>query len=207
MTPDELTAVADSVDGDLADRIRFLVELDRLKTVTRRSYVAGGERRENSAEHSWHLAMCAIVLAPHAQGPIDLDRVVRMLMVHDIVEIDAGDVFVYDTAAREAKASEEQAAAERIFGLLPGSAAAQLRGLWDEYEARQSPEARFAYAVDRLQPLLLNVLADGRTWTEADIGASRVLDVNRPIEDGSAELWQLAQALIAASRQRGHLRY
>lgn len=210
MNPDDIRADASTFSPDLADRLRFLIELDRLKAVERRSFVGGGTRRENSAEHSWHLALFALVLAPAARRPddgraLDVERVVRMLLVHDVVEIDAGDVFVYDTAAREAKAAEEALAAERIFGLLPGSAGDELRQLWEEYEARTTPESQYAHAVDRLQPLLLNLLAGGQTWSESGITEDRVREVNAGIEVGAPDLWPIVSSLLDAAVASGIL--
>ena len=143
-------------DDRLTQQLRFLLELDRLKSVFRQSRLIHTDRMENSAEHSWHLAMLAVVLAEYAAEDIDLVRVVKMALIHDIVEIDAGDTYIYDEQARREKARLEQQAAERIFGLLPKQQAAELRTLWEEFEAKQTPEARFAGALDRLQPLLLN---------------------------------------------------
>ena len=145
----------------LERQIAFIVELDKLKSVFRRSYVLGAERRENSAEHSWQAALAAMMLAEHADEAVDRERVVKMLLVHDVVEIDAGDVPVYDLEARAAKVQEEEQAAERIFGLLPDDLAGEIRALWDEYEAQETPNARFAKAIDRLLPLLHNARGGG----------------------------------------------
>ena len=147
----------------------------------------------------------AMVLAEHAAQPIDLLRVVQMVIVHDLVEIDAGDTFIYDTAARADKAEAEALAARRIFGQLPEDQAENLLAMWEEYEAHETPEARFGHALDRLQPLMLNHASGGTTWTEHGITADRVLDVNRQIEAGSAALWEAAQTLIADAVARGYL--
>ncbi len=173
----------------LERQIEFIVELDKLKSVFRRSYVIGTDRHENSAEHSWQAALAAMMLAEHADEDLDRERVVKMLLIHDVVEIDAGDVLVYDLEARAAKAEEEARAAERIFGLLPDDLAGEIRALWDEYEAQETPTARFAKAIDRLLPLLHNIRGGGRTWKDLGIVESQVREVNAVIEQGSKKLW------------------
>jgi putative hydrolase of HD superfamily len=188
----------------LGRQIQFILEIDKLKGVLRRTQLPMG-RRENSAEHSWHLAMAALLLAEHANQKVDIGRVVQMLLVHDIVEIDAGDTFIYDEAAEEQKTVRERQAAERIFNLLPADQASWVRGLWEEYEQRRTPEARYAYAVDRLQPILLNYTCQGRMWREHGITASRVLARNRPIEAGSVRLWEHTQELIEGAVRQGFL--
>jgi len=203
---EEVVDAARGAGGDdLAARVRFLLELDALKRVHRRSLLVDASRPENSAEHSWHLALFALLLAPHAADAIDVPRVVEMLLVHDVVEIDAGDVLVYDTVAMADKARAEAEAADRIFGLLPGAEGARLRGLWEEYEDRATPEARFAYAVDRLQPVLLNALSGGRTWQDHGVHLGRVLEVNAPIGDAAPELWVFARAVLDGAVADGRL--
>ncbi len=176
------TLAALAGDSQLADRIRFVVELDRLKQVLRRTVVTDGTRRENTAEHSWHVAMMALVLADTADEPVDPMRVARLLLVHDIVEIDAGDTFVYDTDGQKTKAARERAAAERLFGLLPDGQGDELRACWFEFEDGTTAEARFARALDRLQPLLLNHASAGQAWREHGITADQVRAVNAAIE-------------------------
>ena len=182
---------------DLTRRLAFLAEIDRLKTVLRQSRIADRSRRENSAEHSWHLAMFAIVLAPHAEG-VDMLHVVKLLLVHDIVEIDAGDVpFHQAVKDHERIAAAEAAAAERIFGLLPEAQGRELHDLWREFEAAGTKEARFAKALDRLQPVFLNTLTDGGTWNDFEVSEEQVMArCGPPIERGSPELWQAAAGLI-----------
>jgi putative hydrolase of HD superfamily len=189
----------------LARQIAFLLEIDKLKSILRRSYLLNESRRENSAEHSWHLAMMALIVAEHANAPVDPLRVLKMLIVHDVVEIDADDTYIYDTAGAADKAVREQAAAVRIFGLLPPDQERELRALWDEFETRQTPEARFAAALDRLMPLLHNAMTQGRSWREHGIVSSQVLELNRHIADGSEALWEYAQAVIAEAVAHGHL--
>jgi putative hydrolases of HD superfamily len=180
----------------LKQQMQFLVEIDKLKGVFRRTYLADGSRKENDAEHSWHFAIAAILLAEHAAEPIDVLRAAKMALIHDLVEIDAGDVTVYDLAAREAQKAKERAAAERIFALLPADQAKELRAIWEEFEARQTPEARFAAAIDRMQSILLNVASGGRTWREIGVTADRVRSVNSHIAQGSPAVWEFVQEII-----------
>lgn len=205
MDADRALELADGLDADVAARMRFVLELDRLKNVLRQTPLADDSRPENSAEHSWHLAMVAMAMAPLASEPIDLDRVLKILLVHDVVEIDAGDVFIYDEEARRAKEIEEQAAADRIFALVPEPVATELRELWDEYESRATAEARFAYSCDRLQPLLLNLASGGGSWRTHDVTADRVRAINGPIEVGLPGVWAVADALLDAAVDDGTL--
>ena len=189
----------------LAQQLGFLLELDKAKTIIRRSYLTDGSRLENDAEHMWHLALFVLVLAEHAGEPIDVTKVLKMVLVHDIVEIDAGDVFVYDEAARAGKEALERAAADRLYGLLPPDQGAELRALWDEFEAKETPEARFAGAVDRLQPLLLNLTTKGRSWQEHGVTADRVLALNARIGLGSPALWTHVEQLLHRAVADGYL--
>jgi putative hydrolases of HD superfamily len=189
----------------LARQLDFVLELDRLKNVLRRTLLTDRSRHENSAEHSWHIALMAVVLAEHADEAVDVARVVKMLLVHDVVEIDAGDTYVYDVVAAADKVEREVRAAERLFGLLPEDQAAEVRALWDEFESRATPEARFAHAVDRLQPVLHNFATEGEAWRHHGVTADRVESVNRHIAEGSRSLWQHARRLIAEAVERGFL--
>jgi len=198
--------LAGEIDADIAARLRFVLELDRLKQVLRQTLLADSSRRENSAEHSWHLAMTALVMAPRASEPIDVERVLRILLVHDIVEIDAGDVFIYDTEARADNEAAEQAAAERIFGLAPEPVRSELHELWQEYEAQQTPEARFAYSCDRLQPMLLNLVGGGGSWRDHDLPVDAVKGVNEKIAWGLPDVWKVAERLLDAAVDDGSLR-
>ena len=182
---------------DLDEQMRFVNEAGRLKGVLRQTPLTEPARRENSAEHSWHLAVMALVLAEHAPPGTDLSRVIAMLLVHDMVEIDAGDLFLYADAAQHARQQQaERAAADRIFALLPDGQAARIRALWDEFTERGTPEAKFARAMDRLQPMLANVQAGGGTWAEHGITAGQVLRNVALIEDGSAVLGRYARDLV-----------
>lgn len=188
----------------LDQQIRFILEIDRLKTVLRRSTIVGG-RRENAAEHSWHLATMAVILAEHTAEPVDLARVLKMLLIHDVIEIDAGDTFAYDQAGNVDKLERERRAADRLFGLLPPDQARELRALWDEFEARATPEAAFAAALDRLMPLLHNFHAAGRTWQEHGVTSDQVLARNAPIRESSQALWQFARSVIEDAVAQGYL--
>jgi putative hydrolase of HD superfamily len=186
------------------DLIAFILEIDRLKGVTRKTRPAGMERLENSAEHSWQIAMMALALAPHAAGPVDIDRVVRMLLVHDIGEIDTGDTLVYVEDGWEERKAAERAAVQRIFGLLAPEQAVPLVALWEEFEAESSPEARFAHAIDRAMPVLLNLSAEGRSWRENGVSHARVVRrIAAPIRDGCPALWTYLEARLEEGRQRG----
>lgn len=190
----------------LQQQLRFVLEADRLKTVLRQTFLADASRQENSAEHSWHLALMAFLLAEHVGEEMDIGRVALMLLLHDLVEIEAGDTFAYDAEASLDKAVREREAADRIFGLLPDDQAASFRMLWEEFEHRTTPEARFANALDRLQPVLLNFHSGGEGWRRWDVNAEQVLERNRPIGDASPSLWHHARGLIHEARQRGWLR-
>jgi putative hydrolase of HD superfamily len=189
----------------LQNQIAFLLEIDCVKQVTRQTLIADGSRRENDAEHSWHLAVMAAVLAEYGPPELDLGRVVRMLLVHDLVEIDAGDTYCYDTAACLTQRDRELKAADRIFALLPADQAAEFRGLWDEFEARETPEARFAAALDRVQPVLLNYHTRGKSWLERGITRGQVIERNRHIERGAPRLWAYVRGLIDDAVERGYL--
>lgn len=190
---------------DLEKLVEFLREVDQLKSVERRSLLMDSSRHENSAEHSWHVALMAMVLAPYANEPIDTDHVVRMLLIHDLVEIYAGDTFAYDRAGRKEAAVRERAAAQRLFGLLPAPAQSQMWALWQEFESLSTPESRFAKALDRFMPVLHNYFTQGATWREHNVTLAQVLDLNQIIDQGSTRLWTYVQALLADAAQRGYL--
>lgn len=189
----------------LAQQLAFLREIDALKGVQRRSLCMDASRRENSAEHSWHIALMALVLHEYAEPSVDLARVLMLLLVHDIVEIDAGDTFCYDTDGYRDKQAREQAAADRIFNLLPAEQADRIHRLWREFEEARTAEARFANAVDRLMPLLHNYYTGGRVWQEHGVDRDQVIGRNRVIRAGAPRLWDYAQALIDDAVARGLL--
>lgn len=194
------------MNARLQQQIDFIIEIDKLKQVFRRSYLIDQSRHENDAEHSWHLAMMALVLAEHATEQIDIARVVKMVVIHDIVEVDAGDVFLYDEEATKNKAVREQQAAERLFGMLPADQASDFRATWEEFEARQTAEARFAAALDRLQPLIHHIQSKGKTWQEHGVTLDRVMQRNSHIADASPALWEYAQSLIQHAVAEGYLK-
>ncbi|MDX3661921.1 HD domain-containing protein [Streptomyces sp. ID05-26A] len=194
------------VDSRLREHLTFLIEVDQLKTVLRASPLAAADRRENDAEHSWHLALMVMTLAEYADEPIDVGHTMKLVVVHDLVEIYAGDTPIYDTALGESQQEREEAAADRLFGILPPDAGRTVRALWDEFEARQTPEARFAKAMDRLQPLLLNWMAKGGTWRTPGVTADDVRARKAVIGEGSAKLWEAALELIDEGERRGWAR-
>ena len=202
----ETNPFPDAIEGRLREQLTFLIEADRLKTVLRRSPLAAADRRENDAEHSWHLALMTAILAEYADEKVDAGRVVQLVIVHDLVEIYAGDTFLYDDAMAASQQERERAAAERLFGLLPADQAALMRARWDEFEARQTPESRFAKAMDRLQPILLNWMARGGTWRAPGVTAADVRARTSMIGDASASLWAAGRALIDESERRGWAR-
>jgi putative hydrolases of HD superfamily len=189
----------------LTQQIQFILEVDKLKNIIRRTYVTGGARHENSAEHSWQLAIMALTLAEHANEPVDVSYVMKMVVIHDIVEIDAGDTYFFDDAGTADKAVREQQAAARLFGLLPDDQAVELRQLWEEFEARETPEARFANAIDRLMPLLLNYETQGQSWQEHGIHSDDILPRMAHVSAGSETIWQLIQSIVAAAVAEGFL--
>jgi putative hydrolase of HD superfamily len=190
----------------LARQIDFIAECDKLKEIFRQTINTQSRRAENDAEHSWHLCLCVIVLAEHANVPnLDVLRVLKMLIVHDLVEIDAGDTFAYDVAAMATQHEREAIAAERIFGLLPTDQARDFRALWDEFEAKATPEAKFATAVDRFQPMLLNCRSQGAAWNKHGVTHDRVVARNQHIADGCVELWRYAERMLQDVVNAGHL--
>lgn len=196
------------MDDRLRRQLAFLVEVDRAKQVLRQNPLADGSRRENDAEHMWHLALAVLVLAEHASGPVDVANVLRMVLIHDLVEIDAGDTFTYDESRRDSAAvmAAERAAAARIFGLLPHDQATLFRDAWEEFEARATPDARLAAAVDRLLPVLLNHAAHGGAWTAHDVDEAAVRSRNAHVADGAPALWDALSSLVDDAVRQGFLR-
>lgn len=200
-----LPAWSEELAPRLSSQIDFLIAIDALKSVYRATLIAAGDRHENSAEHSWHLTLFARILAEHANQPVDVDRVIFMLMVHDIVEVDAGDVPIHGLQNPN-KEADEQAAATRLFGLLPDDQALLLRQCWDEFEEGETADARFAKAIDRLQPILLNAVTGGGTWKEFNVSLEQVRTRTAQIGKGSDELWDMANAIFSEAVDRGWLR-
>ncbi|EIW7860267.1 HD domain-containing protein [Vibrio parahaemolyticus] len=191
----------------LEKQLALLIELDKLKSVLRRTRVKSAEGRlENSGEHSWHVALMAVLMEEHANAPVDICRVMKMLLIHDVVEIDAGDTFVYDTAASKEQAKKEIKAAERLFGMLPTDQGQELLALWQEFEAAQSDDAKYAKALDRLIPMLLNYNNNGQSWKENSVTREQALTINKRIEFGSVTLWDKAKELIEEATEKGWLK-
>lgn len=205
-TPSDFHATIAGIGGHaLAERLRFITEIDKLKSIIRQTPLLDRSRKENDAEHSWHLAMMACVLADYADKDVDMLRVIRMLLIHDIVEIDAGDTFLYDTSAgAEQQEEKEMAAADRLFGLLPAPQAREFRALWDEFEAHESADAQFARSMDRLQPFLHNFLTQGMMWRQHGVHPDQVRERMSVIADGSGKLHALVQQLIDEAEARGY---
>jgi 5'-deoxynucleotidase YfbR-like HD superfamily hydrolase len=190
----------------LTRQINFILEADKLKAIIRNTLLTDRSRFENAAEHSWHAALTAVVIFDTASvNGIDLAHIVKMLLVHDLVEIDAGDTFCYSHEQRQTQMRREQKAAERIFGLLPDKQAHELRQLWREFEARQTPEARFANAVDRLQPLLQAIQTQGKTWRENQIRKGQVIERMQPVRTALPLLWGYVMELIEDAADKGYL--
>lgn len=189
----------------LAAQLRFLAELDRAKTVLRHNHVTGTDRREDDAQHQWHVAVMALFLAEYSEEEVDVPKVVAMLLLHDVVEIDAGDVFAYDEIGRAGKRERELAAADRIYRLLPDDQAAWARALWEEFEEGASADARFARALDRLQVLLQNVATGGAAWRRYGTTVDRVRDRNAAIGEASTLLWDHARGVIESAARAGML--
>jgi putative hydrolase of HD superfamily len=193
----------ETIEARLRQQLTFLVEVDRLKTVLRQSPLAAADRRENDAEHSWHLAMLVVVLSEYADEPIDIKRTLELVLLHDLVEIYAGDTPLYDSELSVGQADRESDSADALFALLPTDQAERFRSLWDEFEARQTPEARFAKAMDRLQPLMLNWMARGGTWQTPGVTADDVRSRKAVIGNASSALWTAGLELIDEGERRG----
>lgn len=191
---------------NLLQQVAFIKEIDKLKYIQRKTKLFNSDRHENDAEHSWHLAMMTIVLAEHSDKPIDVLKVVKMVLIHDIVEIDAGDVFIYDTVKNHSNTDEELLAAQRIFGLLPEEQAKEFIAIWQEFEDGKTDEAKFAKTMDRFEPLLQNTSNNGGTWREFDVPYQKVYDKKVAIKEGSATIWNYAENLINESVAKGILK-
>lgn len=190
----------------LQKQMDFILEADKIKKVTRQTYLSDGSRKENDAEHSWHLALMCGLLAEYANEKIDVAKTMLMVLIHDIVEIDAGDTYAYDTSGNATKREREVKAAERIFQLLPKDQARLLRDLWEEFEASSTPEARFALALDKIQPVLLNNASGGVSWREHQVQISQILKRNEKTPEGSEALWAYAKGLIDKNVENGNIR-
>lgn len=190
---------------NLQQQVAFIKEIDKLKYIQRKTKLFNSDRNENDAEHSWHLALMTLVLAEHADKPIDVLKVVKMVLIHDIVEIDAGDIFIYDTLKNHTNTEQEAIAAQRIFGLLPKEQAEEFIAIWQEFEDGITDEAKFAKAMDRFKPLLQNTSNNGGTWREFDVPYQKVYDKKKAIKEGSGVIWDYAENLINESVEKGIL--
>lgn len=194
------------MDERLKKQMDFLLEVDKLKCIYRQTYLSNGERKENDAEHSWHLALMAVLLQEYSNEPVDVVKVMTMVLIHDLVEIDAGDTYAYDTAGNQTKREREVKAAQRIFGILPKDQEEAFRALWEEFEAYETPEAKFAHVCDNMQPFMLNHATGGRSWQEHGVKKSQVLNRNRYLEDGSKTMKQYFDEIIEEHVKEGNLK-
>lgn len=190
----------------IQQHVDFIKEIDKLKYIQRKTKLFNSNRNENDAEHSWHLAMMALVLAPHANTQIDLLKVLKMVLIHDIVEIDAGDTFLYDTQKSHVNTDEELIAAKRIFGLLPTEQAQDFIAIWQEFEAGETEEAKFAKAMDRFEPMLQNASNQGGTWKEFNVPYEKVFEKKKVIKNGSETVWAYAENLLNSCVEKGYLK-
>ena len=191
---------------NLLKQIAFIKEIDKLKYIQRKTKLFNSNRHENDAEHSWHLAMMTLVLAEHSDKTIDVLKVLKMVLIHDIVEIDAGDIFLYDSTKNHTNSEEELIAAKRIFGLLPECQAEEFIAIWEEFEKGDTDEAKFAKSIDRFEPLLQNITNNGGTWVEFDVPYQKVYNQKKVIKNGSEEIWSYAENLINESVEQGFLK-
>ena len=190
----------------LKKQMEFIIEVDKLKDIIRQTNLTNGERKENDAEHSWHLALMAVFLSEYAKEPVDVLQVIKMVLIHDLVEIDAGDTYLYDEAGNGTTAAREQKAAERIFNILPGDQAEELFQLWQEFEDRKTPESKFANTLDRIQPVLLNDATEGRAWREHDVCIDQIMSKNEYTSQGSDVLWAYIQEVFEKNIENGNIK-
>ena len=190
----------------LKKQMEFIIEVDKLKNIIRQTNLTNGERKENDAEHSWHLALMAVFLSEYAKEPVDVLQVIKMVLIHDLVEIDAGDTYLYDEAGNGTKAAREQKAAERIFNILPGDQAEELFQLWQEFEDRKTPESKFANTLDRIQPVLLTDATEGRAWREHDVCIDQIMSKNEYTSQGSDVLWAYIQEVFEKNIENGNIK-
>ena len=189
----------------MKQQIAFLMEIDKVKNIFRQTYLADGKRKENDAEHSWHLAIAAFLLKEYVAEDVDVMKVMIMVLIHDLVEIDAGDTYAYDAEGAKTKRAREVAAADRIFGMLPEDQGGYFRVLWDEFEAYESDDAKFAHLLDNFQPLLLNHESNGKSWTEHHVKKSQIYKRNEKIEETSPEVWERMKQIVEEHIALGHV--
>ncbi|MFV0466528.1 MAG: HD domain-containing protein [Lachnospiraceae bacterium] len=193
------------MDNNLQDTLNFILELDKQKEIMRQTYLASGVRKENDAEHGWHLAVMAVLLADYANEKIDILRTVKMVLLHDIIEIDAGDTYAYDTSGNETKIQREQIAADRLYGLLPEGQRDEYLSIWEEFEAMETPEAKFANTLDKIQPVLLTNAQGGLSWREHQVTKSQIMKRNSRTAEGSQILWQVIEEMIYSNLEKENL--
>lgn len=189
----------------LKKQMDFILEVDKVKNIFRQTYLADGNRKENDAEHSWHLALMAVLLKEYSNEEVDLSKVVPMVLIHDLVEIDAGDTYAYDEAGAATKEAREKKAAERIFSILPQEQGKWLSELWEEFEAYETAEAKFAHVLDNCQPLMLNDAANGRSWSEHGVKKSQIYKRNQYTKDGSEKIWEYMQEVVQRHIEQDHI--
>ena len=193
------------VNNKLLKDMEFIVEVDRMKTILRQTSVIGVDQRENDAEHSWHISLMAVILQEYSNKSIDVLKVIKMLLTHDLVEIYAGDTFCYDVKGNEDKRERELQAAEKIYGMLDSEKGSELRLLWDEFEEMKTPEALFAASMDRIQPMLSNYHNNGGTWEKYDVKKENIYKRISPVEKTSDELWEYMKYVIEDSEKKGYI--
>ncbi len=193
------------MENRLKKQMEFILEVDKLKKIGRQTYISDASRKENDSEHSWHLALMAVVLSEHANSGVDVLKVISMVLIHDIVEIDAGDTYAYDATANATKRIREEAAADRIFNILPEDQAKNMRALWEEFEECITPEAQFARALDNVQPVMLNDATDGRAWREHEVCLNQVHKRNEKTLVGSESLWQYVNNIFNENVKKGNI--
>lgn len=193
------------MEDRLRKQMNFILEVDKLKKIGRQTYLSDASRKENDAEHSWHLALMTLLLSEHANTEIDVQKVITMVLIHDIVEIDAGDTYAYDEAAKLSQRAREEKAADRIFNLLPQDQADKLRAIWEEFEERKTPEALFARTLDNAQPMMLNDATDGRAWREHQVKKSQVMSRNKDTHKGSERIWEYLESMVNDNVKKGNI--
>lgn len=189
----------------LEQQLRFILELDKQKQIGRQTYLADGSRKEGDAEHAWHMAVMAFLLADYSNAEIDVLKTMKMILLHDVIEIDAGDTYAYDNEANKTKKARELKAADRIYGMLPEDQKKEYRDLWEEFETMETPEAKFANTLDKIQPLLLNHASGGISWREHGVKKEQVIDRNARTHEGSEILWEYAKKLIEENVKNGNI--
>lgn len=193
-------------DEKLQKQIKFAITIDEMKNIFRRNLIIDGSRRENDAEHSWNLAMLAMLFEEYSTEKVDLERVLKIALVHDLVEVYAGDTFAYDAKGNEDKLNREIESANKLFGILDPEQGAEIRALWDEFEAKETPESKYANAIDRIQPLINNYMTNGHTWKEGDVHAPQILKRMDIIRTTTPALWPIVEGIIATSIEIGILK-